>query len=206
MVYLAVTQTVIVALAGILGAADLGGLRSAQTVFAPMTLLAPAIALAALPELSRQWVFKPSRASRYAFRLGVIATTLTLLYLLLILVGSESVLVFVFGDEFKSYGELMLPIGVGQLTAAMLIAYPNLLKAQRRTKVLFLIAAVSAPVVLGLPPLLGLTYGTVGAAWGLTIASTSRGGLVAFASLRAHHPNKREIGDGSQLKVQQDDA
>ncbi len=183
-VSLAVTQTVIIALAGIVGAAALGGLRAVQTVFAPMTLLAPAIALAALPELSRQWRTDPSRASRYAVRLGALATVLTLGYLVVLLVGSDSILVFAFGDEFSSYSELLMPIGVGQLTAAMFIAYPDLLKAQRRTRTLFLIAAASVPLLLVVTPILGLVYGIIGAAWGLTIASTWRGGLAAFASSR----------------------
>ena len=183
-VYLAVTQAVIVALAAILGATALGGLRAVQTVFAPMTLLAPAIALAALPELSRQWTTTPSQASRYAVRLGGLATALTLGYLGIVLAGSESILDFVFGDEFKSYSELLIPIGIGQLTAAMFIAYPNLLKAQQRTKALFLIAAASIPVMIVVTPILGLVYGVVGAAWGLTIASTWRGGLAVFASFR----------------------
>ena len=183
-IYLAVTQTVIIALAGILGTAALGGLRAVQTVFAPMTLLAPAIALAALPELSRQWTTDTSQARRTAVRLGGLATALTLGYLVVVLVGSESILQFAFGDEFRSYGELMVPIGVGQLTAAMFIAYPNLLKAQHRTRALFLVAAASVPVLLVVTPILGLVYGIVGAAWGLTISSTWRGGLAVFASFR----------------------
>ena len=183
-VYLAVTQTVIIALAAILGTTALGGLRAVQTVFAPMTLLAPAIALAALPKLSRQWAMNPSQASRYAVRLGGLATALTLGYLVVVLVGSESILVFAFGDEFRSYTELLIPIGVGQLTAAVFIAYPDLLKAQRRTRTLFLVAAASVPVLLVVTPILGFVYGMLGAAWGLTIASTWRGGLAAFASSR----------------------
>ena len=200
-VYLAITQAVIIALAAILGVSALGGLRAVQTVFAPMTLLAPAIALAALPELSRQWTTNPSHASRYALRLGGLATVLTLGYLVVVLVGSESILDFVFGDEFILYRALLIPIGVGQLTAAMFIAYPNLVKAQRRTRALFVIAAVSAPVMLGVPPLLGLTYGTVGAAWGLTIASTWRSGLATVASLRGR---PQRIGTGDAETSNQD--
>jgi O-antigen/teichoic acid export membrane protein len=193
-VYLVVTQTVIIALAGILGAAALGGLRAVQTVFAPMTLLAPAIALAALPELSRQWTTNPSQASRSAVRLGGLATALTLGYLVVVLTGSESILDFAFGDEFRSFSELLIPIGVGQLTAAMFIAYPNLLKAQQRTRALFLVAAASVPVLLVVTPILGLFYGIVGAAWGLTIASSWRGGLAVFVALRTRSSGRSTDG------------
>jgi O-antigen/teichoic acid export membrane protein len=192
-VYLAVTQVVIIALAAILGAADLGGLRAVQTVFAPMTFLAPAIALAALPRLSRQWSVNPSDASRYSVRLGGLATAMTVGYLVLVLLGSETLLDFAFGDEFRRYRELIVPIGIGQLTAAMFIAYPDLLKAQRRTMTLFLVGAASVPLLLVVTPLLGLSFGIVGAAWGLTIASTWRGGLAAYVSA-ARRPEGTDAG------------
>jgi O-antigen/teichoic acid export membrane protein len=199
-VYLAVNQTVVIALAAILGTTALGGLRAVQTVFAPMTLLAPAIALAALPDLSRQWQLSTFRARRAAIRLGGLATALTLGYLVIVLLGADSILALAFGDEFKAYRELFIPIGFGQLMAAMFIAYPNLLKAQQRTRTLFLIAAASVPMLLVVTPVLGFLYGILGAAWGLTIASTWRGGLAALAASRTDIAATSVGGGPSQHK------
>ena len=162
--FFTVTQTVIIALAGIVGAAALRRSTRRPNRVRPDDPPCATIALAACPELSRQWRTDPSRASRYAVRLGALATVLTLGYLVVLLVGSDSILVFAFGDEFSSYSELLMPIGVGQLTAAMFIAYPDLLKAQRRTRTLFLIAAASVPLLLVVTPILGLVYGIIGAA------------------------------------------
>ena len=62
--------TWVLSLAGILGTAEYGGLRAVNVVFAPLSLLGPAIALPGLPMISRIVTSSPRRALKMAAQSG----------------------------------------------------------------------------------------------------------------------------------------
>src|SRR6185312_11615208 len=68
------TYATILSLALILGTSDLGGLRSAEALFSPFSLIAAALVLPALPALSRAAAESHATARTLAFRVGALAT------------------------------------------------------------------------------------------------------------------------------------
>ena len=161
-----------------------------------MTLLTPAIALAALPELSTTMDNRAIAGESLCLAIGGARHGLDAR-----IPGDWSSSApnqsshFAFGDEFKSYSELLIPIGVGQLIGCHVHCLPEPVESrsggQRHSSSL----PPRAPQLCSsVPPVLGLDIRDGRGPWGLTIASTSRGGLATFASLR--RPLQRtETGD-----------
>ena len=75
-------QVLIIVLAAVLGARDLGGLRVVEAVFAPMSLVGEAMGLPGLPILSQSLATSFTAARRWAVRLSLITVALVLAYLL----------------------------------------------------------------------------------------------------------------------------
>ena len=96
-------------LIGLIGAYAMGGLRAAETVFAPLSLLAPAIALPGLPALARAGQRSYVAAWDLALRLTVATVGLTLLYFATMFVIGETLLVLLYGSDFDEFSSLLLP-------------------------------------------------------------------------------------------------
>src|SRR5438132_1640185 len=90
-------QFAIFGLAVILGTADVGGLRSVQAVFAPMTLLTQAIGFPALPMLTKLSGRSKHLARRWALRLSALSVGLVLVYLLVVSLFPHHFLGLIFG-------------------------------------------------------------------------------------------------------------
>ena len=163
MVYAAVSFISAIALAAILGAADYGGLRAAQIVLGPLTLLGTAVALPGLPLVSRLVATSPPRALAAAARFGALVTTLTCIYVFL-LYSLPDVLSFAFGPEFSDFGSLILPIGLGQVLAAPAMGLVLFLKAAQRGRALLLLGTVQVVSYLCFSVMLSLSFGLTGAA------------------------------------------
>jgi O-antigen/teichoic acid export membrane protein len=157
-------QLLVFILALVLGAADLGGLRAVISLFAPMTLLGQALALPALPMLTREVRSSLRRARVRAVQLGAGALTLTLVYLLSLGAVRGQLLAAVFGPGFAGFDRLVLPIGVGNVVYAASVGFAVLLKADGRGRSLVLIRAIAAVGTLGLGVGLARAEGVVGAA------------------------------------------
>jgi O-antigen/teichoic acid export membrane protein len=195
-VYSIGSQGLVFVLVLVLGTQSLGGLRAVQTLFAPLTLLAPAIALPGLPELSRQTARSRERARRLALFLGMAAAALTGGYVLLASLGGRRFLGLVFGEGFSGFASLLLPVGVGQLLIASSVGFALLLKAQRRGKALLWTRVVGSAVAFGLASVLAVSYGVKGAAWGMAAGSAANALLVSVLAFGGADEG-RTTGSGS---------
>lgn len=175
-------QLVVFLLAGILGAAAIGGFRAVQTLFAPMTLLGPAASLPGLPRVAVAVRQSATRARRLALRMSAAVATLALLYVLAVLLGGGALLEIVFGASFVGYEELIVPMSIGQLVLASALGFSLLLKASRRSDSLLVTRGIAAVGGLALAPLLASRFGLQGAVWGLVIASTLENATVIVFS------------------------
>jgi O-antigen/teichoic acid export membrane protein len=176
-IYTVASQVLVFIMAGILGTRPLGGLRAVGTLFGPLTLLAPAIALPGLPAISRVSAESAERAVRLAISIGVLGVLLTGCYLAVAAALSDQLLEEVFGPSFTQFGALILPIGVGQILIAGTMGFALLLKAQARGKALLAARVVGSVSSLVFVLSLAATNGVTGAAWGMALA----GGVSSLA-------------------------
>ena len=181
-VYTIATQLVVFLLAGLLGAAAVGGLRSVQVIFAPLSVLGPAAALPGLPLVRKAVSESHSAARRLALMLSAVVVLLTLMYLLACLINREALLTAVFGPNFARYGGLIWPIGIHQLVAAAAGGYYLLLKAYRGGKWILLSLSLSSFVTLALLVSVSRRFGIVGGAWTIALgAAVGTVSIIAFA-------------------------
>ena len=177
--WLAVQETVFIVagyatvgiLAGVLGSSDLGGLRAAESVFAPISLVAPAILLPGLPAMARARGRSGEEALGLALRMSAAAVAFTALYLLAMVVVSEDVLGWVFGSEFSAYDFLVWPMAVTQLLATSALGFGILLQAEQRGKALLTAGVIGSLSGLLFVSVLATEFGARGAAWGFAASA-----------------------------------
>jgi O-antigen/teichoic acid export membrane protein len=163
------TQGTVFILAPLLGAAALGGLKATNSVFAPLSVLGPAITLPGLPSMTRAYRSSLHDARSLATRLSVTVGGLTGLYTLLLAAGGGVALTFLFGDRFTRFTSLIVPTAAGQIMAAASIGFVILLKASKSGRPLVLAHVISTVGTLIVTPILAIRAGVTGAAWGLAI-------------------------------------
>jgi O-antigen/teichoic acid export membrane protein len=186
-VYAASASVTVFLLNGILGAKALGGLRAAQSLLAPLTLLLPAISLPGLPAVARQVASSPRGAIGLAARLSCAVSTFAALYGAAMVFLGGSLIRLVFGTSFSAYGHLAPPIAVWQVVAGVGVGFNLFLTAQRRGRDLLLIGVAGSVGSLVFVPLLGWADGVTGAAWGYSLyagAATALSAALAFRSYR----------------------
>jgi O-antigen/teichoic acid export membrane protein len=186
--YSVASYTSVLALAGILGTKDYGGFRAVQSVFAPLTLIGPAIALPGFPLVVRVIGTSARRALAIAWQLGGAITLVTGAYLV-ILYSFPGVLAFLFGQGFVGFRSIIVPIGVGQLLMAPTFGLTLFLKAQQRGRTLLWLVTTNAFLRLTFTVALGSLFALEGAAWGGVIA----GALAGVAWIVAIRPSMRAI-------------
>jgi Cu/Ag efflux pump CusA len=96
-------------------------------VFAPLSVLGPAITLPGLPSMTRSYHASLHTARSLATRLSLTVGGLTALYTLALAAGGGAALTFLFGDRFASFTSLIVPVATGQLLAAASIGFIILL-------------------------------------------------------------------------------
>jgi O-antigen/teichoic acid export membrane protein len=178
------TQVMTLLLAGVLGVAELGGLRAAQSLFALMTLVGPGLAIAMLPATRRSLETSVPAALALATRMSVAALSFVVTYLAAIGGFRDQVMVLVFGKEFEAAADLVIPIGVAQLLTAASIGFTMFLKACSEGRKLFWMHLTYAASLLALTVSLALYAGVQGAAWGFTLASAVGSSLAVFLAFR----------------------
>ncbi len=171
------SQLLVFTLAGILGTHDLGGLRAVQTIFGPLSLLAPALALPGLPALARASTVSADRAVRLALLISGFALLLASSYLAVAAAFSGHLLEWVFGRSFRGFEALIMPVGVSQIFVAATMGFALLLMARARGKALLVARVIGSVSSLILALVLAGTNGVTGAAWGMAVA----GGLASIA-------------------------
>ena len=178
-VYTVASQLALFGLAAIVGAAAVGGLRSVQVLFAPLTLLGPALALPGLPAVRIALLDSSRAAMRVAMRLSGILVLLTSVYLLVSVLNGGALLTAVFGTEFSLYRSLIWPVGTQQLISAGAAGPYMLLKASGRAKSILVTRLVSSIGMLVALALLAPRFGITGGAWALTLGTLIGGLLTA---------------------------
>jgi O-antigen/teichoic acid export membrane protein len=169
----------------VLSTSAIGGLRAAQSLFAPLSLILPALALPGLPKLARA-VANRGDAWAVALKYSVLAASLALGYLILFGVTHDAIAVF-FGNDFGRFNSLVWAIGCAQIATALGWGFGLLLKAQLRGGLLFAIRAAALIINCGLTLALASRYGIDGAAWGMAISALLGAvGLVVASRIGAH--------------------
>jgi O-antigen/teichoic acid export membrane protein len=186
MVYAVSSSATVFLLNGVLGAKALGGLRAAQSLFAPLTLLLPAISLPGLPAIARTLAASPREAIGLAVRLSGSVTALAALYGAAMVLLGGNLIVIVFGNSFSPYTNLALPIGVWQVVAGFSLGFNLFLTAQQRGRDLLLIGVTGSVGALVLVPLLAWAGGVPGAAWGFSLYAAVATALSVALALRSY--------------------
>ncbi|MGI8773557.1 MAG: hypothetical protein ACR2KQ_00890 [Actinomycetota bacterium] len=166
-------------LSALLGPAAIGGIRAAQVLFAPLTLLGPALGLPGLPALSRALRTSAAEARVLAAKLSTLLAGATLAYLLLVGFADRSVLEFVYGRSFGRYGFLVWPMGTAQVITAVGAGALLLLRAARASGGLMISRLTTTGGTLLLVGILAGSAGIVAAAWG-AVAAAAMGTAVAL--------------------------
>jgi O-antigen/teichoic acid export membrane protein len=183
-VYQLATYVTVLILAAVIGSEDLGGLRSAEALFSPFSLIAAAFALPALPALSRELTSSRDAAQRLTIRISVVAALLGVAYFIVMVWIGGWLLVHLFGSSFSSFRGLIWPMAVAQLFYVGSFAFTALLIVEKRGAELFVAGAVGAAATVGLTTALASSYGVTGAAWGLAAAAGAASVLVVALGFR----------------------
>jgi O-antigen/teichoic acid export membrane protein len=192
--YSAASYASVVALSGVLGSRQFGGLRAVQSVYSPLTLIGPAIAMPGLPLISRVTASSRRRALAITWQLAALTTLATGVYLGVVS-ALPNLLSFVFGDEFGTFNSIMLPIGVAQLFTAPVSALTVLLIAEQRGHLLVWVGTLNALLLMGCSVGFAYVFGLTGAAWGL--AAGSAFGLVVMTLCIRRTRSTPDTNDGS---------
>ena len=178
-------------LIAVLGAYAVGGFRAAETVFAPLSLLAPAIALPGLPAIAHAYGRGYGAARQLALRLTVATIVLTLLYFAAMLIAGNRLLVLLYGEKFDPFSDLIVPIGSWQIFTATALGFTLLLSAAQRGRALLVAGVITSLSQLVLMTGLAWAYGLNGAAWGLAAGTTIGAAATIFFALRPLDRSRR---------------
>jgi O-antigen/teichoic acid export membrane protein len=157
-------------LATVTGTASLGGYRAIESIFSPLSLLAPSLAVPGMKTMSDIWKQQPTDVLRIAYRISGLAVVCMAIYALA--VGALQTFIFsVLGDGFREYSNLIVPIALGQTVLAGTIGFITLLKVARQGRDVVVAGAGVALLacLVGIP--LGAVLGITAAAWGIALSS-----------------------------------
>jgi O-antigen/teichoic acid export membrane protein len=184
--YAAGSAAVAVVLNVVIGPAAIGGLRAAQSLFAPLSLLTPAITLPGLPAMGRALARSSNAAFSLARRLSLAVTGLTAIYVIFMVLVGPTLMPLVFGASFDAYTELAVPIGLWQVIGAAGAGFTLLLTAWQRGRELFLARVLESTGIVALVTVLAARFGLQGAAWAYVGgAALGTAALIAF-TVRSH--------------------
>ncbi|PWU24587.1 MAG: hypothetical protein C5B48_05605 [Candidatus Rokuibacteriota bacterium] len=171
----------------ILGTAAVGGLRAIQTAFAPASLVGPALGNPGLPTMRDAVERDASDAWRLAVRLSALSFGLVFGYVIVVVVGKN--LVFrIFGEDFRQYQYLILPIAVAQLLGSLGVGPSILLLGARMMRKTATVYALHGLLLLAVSLPLAAVSGLEAAAWGLAFVEIPLLLLVVFYARRAVGP------------------
>lgn len=167
--------------AGIAGTAAVGGLRSVQTLFRPVGVLALAAESVTLPRAAIAEVNSGQRGVlRVAVRYSAILTLVIAVYALGAVVARGSLMNLVFGNAFAGFANLTVPIGLAAVLGGVAAGGSLGLRANRRGKGLAAAAAIAAGVKVLLVFVLTSVSGVLGGTWGFAAAAATQGIVLWF--------------------------
>jgi O-antigen/teichoic acid export membrane protein len=166
------SQVVLFFVAGMIGTAAVGGLRSIHNLFSPAQLLAVSAESIALPAASQALHTQGYTGVLYiAKRLAAMLGLFMAILALALTFSGGQLLVFVFGTAYLEYANLIPPVAVMVVAGAIMSGAVLSLRATKSGKQL-----TRAQVMVTSLKILGVVvltqyFGLLGAAWGLTVAS-----------------------------------
>jgi O-antigen/teichoic acid export membrane protein len=195
-------------LAAILGDSALGGFRAVQSLFAPLSLIAPALSLPGLPAVARAYAHGIWAARLLAMRLSAIAVGVSLVFFITLFLWGTRLLPALFGTSFDRYREIIPAVAVGQIFAAAGVGFPILIKVQRRGAFLFASRLVATTLGLGILTLAAARYGLTGAAWGTSVGlliSTIAFAIGAFSGVHVDSRAEVEVAADTESGIDSSD-
>ena len=187
--YSAGTQAAVFIIAGLLGTAAIGGLRAVQTVFGPITFLAPAVSLPALPVLVRRLRQSITRAKAIAVQISILLVCATLAYVaILSLAGSQTILGIVFGHDFERYANLVLPVALAQAAEAASQGPTMLLMAAERGRMILFMQMLAGSLTLLLATAGASTGSLTTVTWSLALARVAATACVVVVAFGMRTP------------------
>lgn len=168
----------VAALAAILGTTDYGGLQAVQSVLAPLTLLAPAVALPGLPLVVRAVSISSRHGLIMAAQFAGVITLATCAYVA-VMYSFPGLLGFFFGSDFLAFRSILIPIGVGQIVAAPAFGLTLYLLAEQHGRAILFLSILTVTVYFALAVAFALNWGLSGAAW--SGAAANAVGIVTLA-------------------------
>ncbi len=127
---------IVAILAVVIGTDDLGGLRGAQSLLTPLTVLAPVATLAALPVVVARRRRSREAAQREAARVGALLGCAAAFYGLGAYLFADRLLGLL-GLEFLKYREIVLVVAIAQVFAGMAVGPVLLAKAYLSGRAVF---------------------------------------------------------------------
>jgi O-antigen/teichoic acid export membrane protein len=206
LIYTLGSQTFVFVLALLVGTRDLGGLRAVQSVFAPLSMLGPALALPGLPAVARRLRAGRPAALSLSIRISLLCFLLTVAYVIFAAVFGSGLLASVFGSGFAGFDGLVWPVAMGQLAIAPMLGFGMLLTAERRGGAVVVAETAAAVVTLGLGTALARHYGITGAAWAMALASAVGGAVILATAMHApsgHKANREYFAEPRRKSAMQ---
>ena len=185
-VYSAAAYARVAGISSILGTAALGGLRAVETAFAPVSLVGPALMNPGLPMMRDVVERRPSDAWNLALKLSGLSFGLVGAYVVAVTLGQDLVFL-VFGETFRAYQSLIIPVALGQVVLGASAGFTILLIAARRMREIALVVLVQSSLTLVLGLSLALATGLEGAAWGFAVAEVPSLAVLIALARRVQH-------------------
>ncbi len=168
-VYSAAAYARVAGISSILGTAALGGFRVVETAFAPVSLVGPALMNPGLPMMRQVVERRPLDAWNLALKISGLSIGLVGAYVAAVTLGQDLVFL-VFGETFRAYQSLIIPVALGQVVLGAGTGFTILLMAARRMREIALVVLIHSSLALVLGLSLALATGLEGAAWGFAAA------------------------------------
>lgn len=189
-VYALGEQAAIWIIAAIAGTAALGGLRSVQNLFGPMSVLSLAAESVTLPRAANAMAASGKRGViKVAGAYGAVLTAGIAVYVLVVVLVGGDLLTLVFGDEYAEFAELIIPLGLAAVCGGVVAGASLGLRASRNGKSLAVGTITGAAVKAAVVFAFTFAWTTLGAAWALA-ASAAIGGLILWYMLTRDRPSQ----------------
>lgn len=162
-----VYQGGILAVAPIVGAENLGYLRTAAVLIGPLGILSMAMITFLLPEISKRTHLTDPQRWRIALAASGVMTAISLAYTLVMVLLPDAIGEALVSDKWAGTQTVLLPICIGSMAGAATLGPALNIYAMGLANRTFILHAFEAPLMLG-SLFVGATFwGAPGAAWGL---------------------------------------
>jgi hypothetical protein len=167
-----------VGLSSLLGPGAVGGYRAIESVFSPLSLLAPGLSNPGVRTMQLQRD-RNQRLLPTALAIGGVASVVTLTFSAA-LWFSQDLVFAIYGDEFATYSSLIPPIAFQQMLLASGIGFSLLLRVMRQGSTVFVTALLNSMLVACVALSVASGSSLASTAWAIAIAAIPAASWVAF--------------------------